>query len=157
MAEAGGQYEYLEERYDQVPYNQIQNGYTLPINGKDGAYNPQRSGGKYLPKTDRRYPQIRKKDSSGDDLQFELDNNTRNTLQIPNLNSLAGTTYDYDDLYFYAGDTTHTYNTSTGEFTPNKVEVRADGSTVINIALNRKVFRLKFSRNNYTEHTIFGR
>ena len=153
MADAGGQYEYLEERYDQVPYNKLQEGYTLPINGKDGAYSPKNND----PYTDRRYPQIRKKDSSGDDLQFELDNTTTNTLQIPNLNSLAGTTYDYDDLYFYAGDTTHTYNTSTGEFTPNKVEVRADGSTVINIALNRKVFRLQFSRSRYTTQTIFGR
>lgn len=35
MSEAGGQYEYLEERYAQVPYSQITNGYVLPISGHD--------------------------------------------------------------------------------------------------------------------------
>lgn len=35
MSEAGGQYEYLEERYAQVPYSQITNGYVLPIYGNN--------------------------------------------------------------------------------------------------------------------------
>lgn len=66
---------------------------------------------------------------------------------------MKGNPYQYDDLYYYTGDTTHIWNNTTGTFTANPIQIKADGSTVINISLKRKVFRLRFGETT----TSWGR
>lgn len=69
-------------------------------------------------------------------------------MDVPNVADLHGNPYQYDDLYYYTGDTTHTWNNATGKFVENPIQIKADGSTVINISLKRKVFRLRFGTTN---------
>lgn len=61
---------------------------------------------------------------------------------------MNGNPYQYDDLYYYTGDTTHIWNNSTNKFIENPIHIKADGSTVINISLKRKVFRLAFGTSS---------
>lgn len=124
-------YEYLAERYDRVDYSKVGQNYTLPIpdNPKTAAYD---SNNMY---DDRRFPQ-RRVDSSSD--QYTL----AGPLEVVESTG----TYTFDKMYFYDSDDSHT----------KEIKIKDDGTTVVNVYLKRKVFKLEFNYNNQN-HNIYAR